>query len=571
MTCGSPLLQTPLPPAVLFAAADPPWLLLGIFLAGLALFFIGVDAIKLNLRQLTSRRFRAVMGRLTSNGPIAAIWGVVFGAISQSATAVSFIMVGMLSGGLLAKPRALLVIAWANVGTTVLVFLAAVDIRAAVFYLIGVCGLAVTFEVSGRFERLLRVLLGAGLLLLGLELMRDATRPMPQMSWFEDLGDLVRRSGFGVFLLGAVLRLVIQSSSAIVIVGISFAVAGIFAPQQVVLLMFGTAVGVGGSVVLLSGSLKGAARQLTIYQGLLNTTVGLGLLLLYYAMQWTGTPLLRWIGATEEAAALEARLALLFLVQQTAMGVLGTLLLPRSESILSRLSPVTIEERLERVEFIDAATTEDPDTAVLLLEREQQRLIGLMPGHLAAVRTDREPAATDAAAAPSATLLAAVRRVDGEIRGLAAELAEGRLDGVLVDRLLRLQQAEELALALHENLAEFAVAAAYPASGAVPARLRHNLVEGLDLIVATSVEAWASRDPIDVELLFSMTADRGELMERIRSVDLGGASIPVEIRSNLLYMTTLFERIVWMMHQASRLLAADAAPEGGADDTTMER
>ena len=204
-------------------AAPPPesfTVLLGIFVGGLAFFFLGVDGIKSNLRQLTSRRFRSVMGRLTAKAPLAAIWGLVFGAITQSATAVAFIMVGMISSGLLAMRRALLVVSWANLGTVMLVFIATIDIRAAVLYLIGISGLLIVFEILKKVQLSARVFLSIGMLLFGLKLMSDATRPFPQFEWFGEITTLVQTSTFMIFLLGAMLRVVIQSSSAIVVIGI---------------------------------------------------------------------------------------------------------------------------------------------------------------------------------------------------------------------------------------------------------------------------------------------------------------------------------------------------------------
>lgn len=542
-------------------AAPGIGLLAGTFLAGLAFFFIGVDGIKQNLRQLTSRRFRAVMGRLASSGPLAAVWGLIFGAITQSATAVSFIMVGMMSSGLLPRRRALLVIAWANAGTAALVFIAAIDIRAAILYLVGASGLAVVFVATRRSEVLLRTLLSVGVLLLGLKFMGDAAKPLPEQPWFGDLGELVRRSGFGVFLLGAVLRLVIQSSSAIVIIGISLVTAGVFEPEQALLLMYGTAVGVGGSVLLLSGSLRGAQRQLSIFQGIVNASVGVLLLGLFAAERLVGVPLLRSL-LEVRGPSLDLLLAAAFLLQQGAMGVLGTLLLPWSDRMLDRLSPPTLEEGLERLEFIHDATPEDPDTAVVLLEKEQGRLFAMLPEYLAAVRGDGREAAKSP---PAQRLLAAAQRVGGEIRSLASELAADRIDGVLVDRLLRLQQAQDLVASLHESVCGFAAAAAQPAPGEVASRLRHNLVEGLDLIVGTLAEARASEDALDAELLVAMTSDRGEMMERIRSADLGAErGVGVEARANLLYMTTLFERSVWITHRLARALAASGG-DGGAE------
>src|SRR5262245_35080236 len=155
-----------------------------LFLAGLGFFFTGLDGLKTNLRQLATRRFRSVVSRFTDHPVRAAGCGVVLGMVSQSASLVSFIMVGMVASGLLPLSRAFLVVAWANLGTVVLVFLAAVDILAAIYLLIGVTGILVAFRLVGRYAAPMRTMYSLGVLFLGLRIMRDATVALPEFAWF---------------------------------------------------------------------------------------------------------------------------------------------------------------------------------------------------------------------------------------------------------------------------------------------------------------------------------------------------------------------------------------------------
>ena len=547
-------------------ATPPPEslaVLLGIFIGGLAFFFLGVDGIKSNLRQLTSRRFRSVMGRLTARAPLAAVWGLVFGAITQSAMAVAFIMVGMISSGLLAMRRALLVVSWANLGTVMLVFIATIDIRAAVLYLIGISGLLIVFEIVKRVQLSARVFLSVGMLLFGLKLMSDATKPFPQFEWFGDLTGLVQTSTFMIFLLGAMLRVVIQSSSAIVVIGIALAGGGLFSDEQVLLLMHGTAVGVGATVLILSGKSRGTARQIALYQGVINATIGVALLGVSYLGAWLDLSLLQ--GLLSGSGDLSGRFALAFLVQQGLIAILGTALLPISGRMLERLAPVTAEERLEQLEYLGAASTDDVDTALVLLSKEQNRLVAMLPQYLASIRSDVD-ASGDASIAPS-TRLEAAKRIDAEIRGLSEDLAGMGLDTVAASRLLKLQQLEELAMSLQENLVQFSKTAASidVESGPTATRLRHNLVEGLDAIMHAAAEAARTGDELDLELLLGMTSDRGELMERIRSIHLTSeGEMPLEVRANLLYLTTLFERIVWTVGQLARSRRTAMMGDGAA-------
>ena len=136
--------------------------------------------------------------------------------------------------------------------------------------------------------------------------------------------------------------------------------------------MNGTAVGVGGTVLLLSGKSSGAGRQIALYQGLVNATIGLALLASFYLEPLLGIPMMR--GFVVGEGSLQSRLAIAFLGQQLLISLLGTALLPFSERILSRLAPTARGERLDQVAFISAASTEDVDTALVLIEKEQARL-----------------------------------------------------------------------------------------------------------------------------------------------------------------------------------------------------
>lgn len=81
------------------------------------------------------------------------------------------------------------------------------------------------------------------------------------------------------------------------------------------------------------------------------------------------------------------------------------------------------------------------------------------------------------------------------------------------------------------------------------------LVEGLDVIVLTAVDACRGAEEFDLELLLNMTADRGDLMERIRTQHFSATgNEDMKHQANLMYLTTLFERLVWMFNQLGRSL-----------------
>jgi phosphate:Na+ symporter len=381
--------------------------------------------------------------------------------------------------------------------------------------------------------------------------MKQATEPLPDYVWFGALVAVVQGSVFAGFLLGAFLRAVIQSSSAIVIIGIAFAQAGLLTHEQVLLIMHGTALGVGGSTLLLSSNLQGVPRQIAIFQGLINAFTGLFLLIVFYLGSSLDLPLLNSLVTPGAASDLDVRLATAFLVQQALVAITGLLLLPQSERLLTRLSPPTDEHDLSRLHYLQDASIEDPETAVVLMQKEQQRLVEYLSLYLAPVREEQGQTPT----VKGDVVLAATHQIDTESRELASDLAAGRLEQAVSRKLLQVQQQERLIASLHENLHEFAKLALAARQSAGVSQLRHNLVEGLDVIVLTAVDAYRSGEEFDLELLLGMTADRGDLMERIRALHFSTTgNEDVTNQANLMYLTTLFERLVWMFNQLGRSL-----------------
>ena len=83
---------------------------------GLGLFFLGLRLIGENLRRLYGSSFRNVIKRTTHSPLLGAGLGTLAGAVMQSATAVTFILVSLTDSGLIKARAAAPIIVWCNVG-----------------------------------------------------------------------------------------------------------------------------------------------------------------------------------------------------------------------------------------------------------------------------------------------------------------------------------------------------------------------------------------------------------------------------------------------------------------------
>ncbi|GAB4240131.1 MAG: Na/Pi cotransporter family protein [Candidatus Methylacidiphilales bacterium] len=520
--------------------------LLAVFLVGLSFFFLGVAAIRTHLQQLTTRRLRKMLATLSDRPWWQAVVGFLSGAVTQSSTAVSFLLAGMISSGAITLRQALPIVGWSNVGVTVLVFLAAIKIDVAILYLLGLSGLGLVFGPSGRSKIILHALYGAGLLFYGLILMKRACAPLPEFEWFSAVVKTLSDTVYPAFVLGLLLRVILQSSSGIAVIAVALAGAGVLSEGQAYGMMLGTGAGVALSVVFLAADVRGVSRQIVWFQGLINGMASLGALALLLVGQVAGVPVADAILEVFPGDVAE-RLAWGYLLLQGACAALGLGLQRRAPDWLEKWSPVTVEEDLAVPRYLSETALEVPETALDLVQREQNRLMELMPKALDGLREENRYRADTS----GVKLLEAVKRVGSEIGAYLSELLERNVDRETSNRLLRMERRNGIILALAENLEAFVSPLEGRQSLVQEEPLLARMIEGLVALMLTAADAAVGRDEMDISALLQISADRSELMEHLRAARMEGkiAGGGAEGRAAVFYATSLFERLVWLVHQ----------------------
>jgi phosphate:Na+ symporter len=220
-----------------------PWSMGMAALAGLVLFIFGVTQLAQGLTELNSDRMRRAMERFTKNRFAGVATGTVATTLLESSSVTIIMVIAMVSGGILAMPQALGVVLGANIGTTIGAQLIAFDI-AEYIPLLMLAGLLLMFVGKSELRHKLgMVLLGFGLLYYGLEVIDQAMKPLrthgPFLSWMHGLGD---RAVLGA-LVGCVVTLVIQSSSATVAIVITLAGSGLVSLPAGIAIMLGAEIG----------------------------------------------------------------------------------------------------------------------------------------------------------------------------------------------------------------------------------------------------------------------------------------------------------------------------------------
>ena len=535
--------------------------ILGSLLAGLGLFFIGVKLVSDHTRQMAGRRFRVLVTRLTQRPALAALWGVVCGALMQSSSAVTFIVTSLISAGLISVRKAMPIVSWANVGTCALVAVASLNLHLAALYLLGFAGFCyyLNLDRSVRFRHWVGVLFGIGLLFLGLIEMKDGAAPLKELGWFAQFLGYTSRSYMLGFVAGAFFTFIVQSASTVSVVAIALAKAGLLGWEQTMMIIYGANLGSGLSTAFMASNLRGTARQLAIFQGFFKALGALILVPLFYVEIAGGIPLARAL-ILKMSDGFGHQMALVYLLFQVAAATLISFLHAPAQRLLDRISPPTAEETLSRPQFIYDQALEEPETALELVAREQLRLARHLPQYLDAARADTRTSAS----ASVETLHQATSAVLKHIDAFLTDLLDKNHSHAALERTIRFQTQNGIFHSLDECLHALAKTTGQAAGSGALSGAAERLLEGLHTVLLTAVDALEHPSAAHREILQRLTSDRGDLIERIRkSVLRAEPSLSAAEQQHLFAITSLFERAVWLLRQLGSALQEESLSAAG--------
>ncbi len=340
---------------------------------GLGLFFLGLQLIGQNLRQLSGGVFRDLVKSATHTPLLAALLGVAAGALMQSATAVTFVMVSMVGGGLIASSAARIVIVWCNVGLTTLAFLAAFDIHPLVAYLVGGAGIFMSVARRKPWNTIAGVLLGVGLLLFALGTMSQGAAPLKDASCFRSGMEWALASPAGAFACGILAAALLQSNTGAAMLVMALESSGLVPLAQAMPLIYGTNLGAIALRFFLSMGLTGKALRLVRMEDLFCIAGGILMMSLYFA-EAAGLPLVRAL-VEHLSADTSLQLALVFLLSNLLPALLIMPVLPACASLIERIWPTDPAAAPGVPAFITSQALNDPATALDLLPRELARML----------------------------------------------------------------------------------------------------------------------------------------------------------------------------------------------------
>ena len=521
-------------------------------LGGIGIFLIGIHYAGSHLQKITGGSFQHLITKASGHPVGMLASGTTLGFMTQSGKAAAFILSDFVQAGMMKVGQAAPIVFWANAGCSMIVFASMVSLKVLALMVLGVTALGSTFHFPKRFVNGYGALFGLAMIMYGLYLVKSGAAGFAGADWVAPLLQSIHDHYMIAFIMGLVLTLLVQSNLAIMMIAIAFAAAGFLELEETAMAMYGAQAGTGLLTYVFSFHAHGRARQVVATQIAFYTVATVTFVILFYVELLSGWPLVFSL-ARKLSGELGTQAVYVALIFQFGAALL---LLLVHRPILERIRqwfPPSSAEVLSKEAFIHERASDSPDTALMLVEKEQFRLLERLPQYIDYVR---ENTSASGKHHPDA-YHEAFTRISGKIGSTLAQVSAHGLGQATSDQLIRTTKLEEQLVTLENIVYRLAVQMLDEHDSSRAGALGRNIMESIDFMILTAIDAIESKDSDEIATLEMLTQDRSAMMTKIRhNYFESEKDLSNKDRNFVLDITILFENAVHTLGRYGYLLRA---------------
>lgn len=220
-------------------------------IGSLGVFLFGMKMMSEGLQKVAGERLRSILTAMTKNRFIGLFTGLLITTLIQSSSATTVMVVSFVNAGLLNLAQSISVIMGANIGTTATAWIISLfgfkfSISALTLPIIAI-SIPFIFSSNNKRKSIGEFLIGFALLFMGLDMLKNS---VPDLSQNPDMLAFLNQYtnyGFGsvlIFLLvGTILTIVVQSSSATMAITLIMCTKGWISYDLAVAMVLGENIG----------------------------------------------------------------------------------------------------------------------------------------------------------------------------------------------------------------------------------------------------------------------------------------------------------------------------------------
>jgi phosphate:Na+ symporter len=225
-------------------------------LGGLGVFFYGMKSMSEALQSVAGDMIKNIINTLTKNRVSALLVGIVVTMLVQSSSVTTVMVVGFVNAGLMQLSQAIGIVFGANIGTTITGWIISIKVGKYGLLFIGLGIFPMLFGKSNRVRQIGRITFGIGMIFFGLDLMSDAFKPLRKMPEFLKAISYFSDQHYGAYIasivVGCLLTVIIQSSSAMLGITMALAMSGVIQFHTAAALVLGENIGTTITALLAS-------------------------------------------------------------------------------------------------------------------------------------------------------------------------------------------------------------------------------------------------------------------------------------------------------------------------------
>ncbi|GCE46722.1 phosphate:Na+ symporter [Thermosporothrix hazakensis] len=350
----------------MFNTANPT-AVLGLLVSGVCLLLYGVHQMADAMQRLAGSRLRSATMALYKQ-PLAAFGvGVLTTALTQSSSATSSLLVGLVGAQLMPLSVAIIMLLGTNVGSTLVVQLLAFHITDYALIIVGLAAAIALLTRKTSKRELGGALVGFGLILLALAALQAGSKPITSNEITAELLQRLTDAPIVLALIGLVLAVIFSSSTATIGIVLVLASNGSLPLDGAVALMLGA--NVGTTIIALLTSMGHEAiegrRLALIHTGTKSLAAVVALVAL--------TPLTDLLAMLPVHAGMQVALGHLFF--NVLLAVVFVPLAQPLASLATKLMPASVEESQPG---LDPAALQSPALALGQATREILRMTDIV-------------------------------------------------------------------------------------------------------------------------------------------------------------------------------------------------
>ena len=336
-------------------------------LASVALLVWGTHIVRTGILRVFGADLRRILSKSVANRASAFLAGLGVTGLVQSSSATALIASSFVSQNLITLSAALAIMLGADVGTALMTQVFSLDLSwlspLLIFF-------GVVFFLSRRNTRagqIGRVAIGLGLIILALQLVVQATRPITQGAGAKVIFATLTGDTMLDMLIGAVFTIFSWSSLAVVLLSATLAASNVVSVPVALCLVLGANLGSGLLALVVNSRTPGGGRNVA-FGNLLFKVVGC--IVFSLALPWALDLIARF---DSDARRQVVHFHVLFNV---TIGIIFIGLTEKVASFVVKFMPQIVDEKALQTQpkYLDAAAIDSPPLALANAARETLRI-----------------------------------------------------------------------------------------------------------------------------------------------------------------------------------------------------